>query len=116
MKVTVKTAQSPYEDDVREEMDVCDWLNVNPDVKAVLDGVLAEYLNSVSRHPFFPSDVIHAVAKVTKDTGELCKTANDVFYYDDNVIDRIEMHVAANRAAASAIRLLMEIGNLRGRQ
>jgi hypothetical protein len=114
MIVTVETAQSPYEDDAREEMDVCDWLNVNPDVKAVLDGVLAEYLKAWREYDFFPSDVIHAAMEVAMEVGRLCTFADDVFHHD-SVIDRVDMHVKANQVAAAAIKFLMVIGNLKAR-
>jgi len=113
MVVIIKTA-SNFEDDIRYDWDVCDWLNANPDIKAVLDGVMAEYLRAVSKHPFFATDVVHAAAIVTEEAGELCKAANDVYHYDDNVIDRVNLHVEAQQVAAMGIRFLLEIGNLKG--
>ena len=114
MIITIKTG-SREEEDVREERDVCDWLNANPGVKAVLDGVLMMFLNAAYMHPNYPTDVIHATAQVLAETGALCKEANEVHDYD-NVVSRARLHVAAEETAAAAIRLLLEIGNLKGRE
>jgi len=116
MIVTVRTARTPYESDVREDMDVCGWLNLNPDVKAALDGVLAEYLRDASARPVYPPDVIRASSIVASEAGGLCKAANAVFDYGGDAIDRVRMYEAANRAAAAAIRFAAEIGNLKGRE
>jgi len=58
-------------------------------------------------------DVIHAAARITEEAGELCKEANKIYHYDD-VVSRARLHVAAEAVGAMAIRLLTEIGNLKG--
>lgn len=103
------------QDDVCEERDVCDWLNANPNVKAVLDGVLMKYIDDANAHPNFPTDVIHAVSRVTVAIAALWRAADDVYDYD-NIVSRARLHVAAEKVGAIAIRLLMEIGNLKGRE
>jgi hypothetical protein len=112
--ITIRTGSSEAED-VFEERDVCDWLNANPGVKAVLDGVLMKHIDGVYMHPNYPTDVVHAAARVSVKTGALCKESNEVHDYD-NVVSRARLHEAAEGTAAAAIRLLLEIGNLKGRE
>jgi len=93
---------------------VCELLNANPDIKAVVDAILEEYLRACNCHPAYPDDVVFAASIVVEEAGELLKEANDIRFDIDTVQRRENLQTEAIQTGAMAIRFLMEIGNLKG--
>jgi selenophosphate synthetase-related protein len=97
-----------------QTIDVCDWLNANPGIKAVVGLICEEYIRAVDAWPNFPVEVVHAAAIVAEEAGELLQAANNVRWVDDSVDNRENLLEEATQTGAMAVRFLVNIGELKG--
>lgn len=70
----------------------------------IVTAILAEVERAVNKHPYWPSDIIHAAAIVGEESGELTKAA---IQWKHEGADIIEAQKEAIQVACTAIRFLM---------
>jgi NTP pyrophosphatase (non-canonical NTP hydrolase) len=97
-----------------QTIDVCDWLNANPGIKAVVGAICEEYVRATEVWPDFPTDVVHAAAIVVEEAGELLQAANNIRWKDDDIANRENLLEEATQVGAMAVRFLANIGDLKG--
>ena len=61
-------------------------------------------------HPVWPTDPVHAAAKLSEEAGEVLQAANDILEWKSTDIER--MKTEAIQAGAMAIRFLLNIEKL----
>jgi NTP pyrophosphatase (non-canonical NTP hydrolase) len=97
-----------------QTIDVCNWLNANPGIKAVVGAICEEYVRAVEAWPNFPLEVVHAAAIVGEEAGELLQAANNVRWKDDDIANRENLLEEATQVGAMAVRFLINVGELKG--
>lgn len=87
-----------------------DWFGKLPiDMKRWIFSIYSEYVNACAKHPYFPDDHIHSASIVAEESGELVRAALRFAYENGRFYD---MHHEAIQTAASALRFLIEVGEL----
>jgi len=97
---------------VPEEIDVCDFLNRNPSVKAAIEAVIEECVKEEAREPIEELDVVRATIPLPIVAGNLLDAAGHT-HYDDWVETREKLHREALRLAALALLYYAKIGSLK---
>ncbi len=77
-------------------------------METIFDAIKAELERAESKHPDWPTDIIHAAAIVGEESGELTRAALQ-WTYEDGHID--ETQKEAIQVAVTAIRFLSGLGN-----
>lgn len=94
-----------------EDFDVEKWDDEpvqNRPVVAVIDEVMAELDNAVSKFPVYPTDPIHALAILGEEYGELNKVVLQ-YTYEPNKTSKDEIRSEAIQTAAMAVRFLLSL-------
>lgn len=67
--------------------------------------ILSELQSARIKHPWWPTDILHRVAIIGEENGELTRAAVQAFYQDGNWE---EMHIEAIQTASTCLRFLLE--------
>jgi hypothetical protein len=71
--------------------------------KEVVHGILTEYIKAKTKHPQWPEDMLHAVAILNEESGELTRACLQNIYEGGSVV---EVQKEAFQTGAMAIRFL----------
>jgi len=95
-----------------KEMDVCDFLRINPDTKAVVETILERYAYDVGAYPF-PTTLVNACGVLADHIEAMGLAANSIIGGDDTIENRTKLNEEAVIVASIMIAFLENIGNFK---
>jgi len=95
-----------------KEVDVCDFLRINPGAKAVVETIFERYVANIDWYRTLDRNVVKSANSIQEYALSLVQAAYSV-QYTDTVENREELHNAAIDMAAYAMLFYENIGNLK---